>query len=159
MIDMMAAVSAFHSRAARALFRLRKFDAAGWRQLLANAEVLATYGPKRLRNRLKPLGRPIRTYDGTCAPACQRQRTNWLHGLPAMSDLCIESAFHRLSSPKRPKMAESSLFSAGGLPLTQAVPGNLRTGPGGHAGPLYGRTEHGRSRGARGRDSPGQERG
>ena len=49
-------------------------------------------------------------------------------------------------------MAESSLFSAGGhLPLTQAVPGNLRTGPGGHAGPLYGRTEHGRSRGARGR--------
>ena len=51
-------------------------------------------------------------------------------------------------------MAESSLFSAGGhLPLTQAVPGNLRTGHGGPAGPPYGRTEHGRSRGARGRTS------
>ena len=49
-------------------------------------------------------------------------------------------------------MAESSLFSAGGhLPLTQAVQGNLSTGPCGPAGPLYGRTEHGRSRGARGR--------
>ena len=149
---MMTATSAVHSWAARELFRLRKFAAAGWRQLLANAEVLATFGPTRLRSRLKPLGRPIGTYDGTCVPACQRQRTNWLHGLPAMSDLCIESAFHRSSSPKRPKMAESSLFSAGGhLPLTQAVPGNLRTGPGGPAGPLYGRTEHGRSRGARGR--------
>ena len=63
-------------------------------------------------------------------------------------------ALPSLSAPKRPKMAESSLFSAGGhLPLTQAVPGNLRTGPGGPAGPPYGRTEHGRSRGARGRTS------
>ena len=116
---MMTANSAVHSWAERALFRLRKFAAAGWRQFFANAEVLAPLSPTRLRSRLKPLGRPIRTYDGTCVPACQRQRTNWLHGLPAMSDLCIESAFHRSSSPKRPKMAESSLFSAGGhLPLT-----------------------------------------
>ena len=92
---MMTAISAVHSWAARALFRLRKFAAAGWRQLLANAEVLAPLSPTRLRSRSKPLGRPIRTYDGTCVPACQRQRTNWLHGLPAMSDLCIESAFHR----------------------------------------------------------------
>ena len=47
-------------------------------------------------------------------------------------------------------MAESGLLSAGGpLPLTKAVPGNLSTGPSGHAGPPYGRTEHGRSRGAR----------
>ena len=149
---MMTANSAVHSWAERALFRLRKFAAAGEHDRLANAEVLAPCGPTRLRSRLKPLGRPIRTYDGTCVPACQRQRTNWLHGLPAKSDLCIESAFHRSSSPKRPKMAESSLFSAGGhLPLTQAVPGNLRTGPCDPAGPLYGRTEHGRSRGARGR--------
>ena len=147
---MMTGISAVHSWAERALFRLRKFAAAGEHDRLANAEVLATFGPTRLRSRLKPLGRPIRTYDGTCVPACQRQRTNWLHGLPAMSDLCVESAFHRSSSPKRPKMAESSLFSAGGhLPLTQAVPGNPRTGPGGPAGPLYGRTEHGRFRGAR----------
>ena len=150
MTAMMTANSAVHSWAARALFRLRKFAAAGWRQFFANAEVLAPLSPTRLRSRLKPLGRPIRTYDGTCVPACQRQRTNWLHGLPAMSDLCIESAFHRSPAPKRPKMAESSLFSAGGpLRLAHAVPGNPRTGPGGHAGPLYGRTEHGRSRGAR----------
>ena len=60
----------------------------------ANDEVLATFGPTRPRSRSKPLGRPIGTYDGTCVPACQRQRTNWLHGLPAMSGLCIESAFH-----------------------------------------------------------------
>ena len=47
-------------------------------------------------------------------------------------------------------MAESGLLSAGGpLPLTKAVPGNLSTGPSGHARPPYGRTEHGRSRGAR----------
>ena len=92
---MMTANSAVHSWAERALFRLRKFAAAGWRQFFANAEVLAPLSPTRLRSRLKPLGRPIGTYDGTCVPACQRQRTNWLHGLPAMSDLCIESAFHR----------------------------------------------------------------
>ena len=92
---MMTANSAVHSWAARALFRLRKFAAAGEHDRLANAEVLATFGPTRLRSRSKALGRPIRTYDGTCVPACQRQRTNWLHGLPAMSDLCIESAFHR----------------------------------------------------------------
>ena len=49
-------------------------------------------------------------------------------------------------------MAELGLLSAGGpLPLTQAVPGNLSTGPSGHVRPPYGRTEHGRSRGARGR--------
>ena len=151
---MMTANSAVHYWAARALFRLRKFAAAGEHDRLANAEVLATFGPTSPRSRSKPLGRPIGTYDGTCVPACQRQRTNWLHGLPAMSDLCIESAFHRSSSQKRPKMAESSLFSAGGhLPLTWAVPGNPRTGPGGPAGPPYGRTEHGRSRGARGRSS------
>ena len=48
------------------------------------------------------------------------------------------------------RLADSSLFPSGGhLPLTQAVPGNLRTAPGGPAGPLYGRTEHGRFRGAR----------
>ena len=47
-------------------------------------------------------------------------------------------------------MAESGLLSAGApLPLTKAVPGNLSTGPSGHARPPYGRTEHGRSRGAR----------
>ena len=47
-------------------------------------------------------------------------------------------------------MTESGLLSAGGpLPLTQAVPGNLRTGPCGPVRPPYGRTEHGRSRGAR----------
>ena len=92
---MMTANSAVHSWAERALFRLRKFAAAGEHDRLANAEVLAPLSPTRLRSRLKPLGRPIRTYDGTCVPACQRQRTNWLHGLPAMSDLCIASAFHR----------------------------------------------------------------
>ena len=47
-------------------------------------------------------------------------------------------------------MAESGLLSAGGpLLLTQAVPGNLSTGPSGPVRPPYGRTEHGRSRGAR----------
>ena len=55
-------------------------------------------------------------------------------------------------------MAESGLLSAGDpLPLAQAVQGNLRTGPGGHAGPLYGRTEHGRFRGARGRAPRGRK--
>ena len=152
MTAMMTATSAVRSWAARALFRLRKFAAAGEHDRLANAEVLATFGPTRLRNRSKPLGRPIGTYDGTCVPACQRQRTNWLHGLPAMSDHLHCIGLPPLSSPKRPKTADSSLFPSGGhLPLPQAVPKNLRTGPGGPAGPLYGRTEHGRFRGARGR--------
>ena len=147
---MMTGNSAVHSWAARALFRLRKFAAAGEHDRLASAEVLATFGPTRLRSRSKPLGRPIGTYDGTCVPACQRQRTNWLHGLPAMSDHLHCIGLPPLSSPKRPKTADSSLFPSGGhLPLPQAVPKNLRTGPGGPAGPLYGRTEHGRFRGAR----------
>ena len=92
---MMTATSPVRSWAARALFRLRKFAAAGEHDRLANAEVLATFGPTRLRSRLKPLGRPIGTYDGTCVPACERERTKWCHSLPAKSDLCIESAFHR----------------------------------------------------------------
>ena len=51
-------------------------------------------------------------------------------------------------------MAESGLLSAGGpLRLTQAVPGNLSTGPSGPVRPPYGRTEHGRSREARHRIS------
>ena len=55
-------------------------------------------------------------------------------------------------------MTESGLLSAGGpLPLTQAVPGNLSTGPSGPARPPYGRTEHGRSRGASHRISVGGE--
>ena len=58
-------------------------------------------------------------------------------------------------------MAESGLLSAGGplpLPLTQAVPGNLSTGPCGPGGAPYGRTEYGRSRRSRGR-SPGDVKG
>ena len=56
-------------------------------------------------------------------------------------------------------MAESGLLSAGGpLPLTQAVPGNLSTGPCGPGGAPYGRTEYGRSRRSRGR-SPGVVKG
>ena len=55
-------------------------------------------------------------------------------------------------------MTESGLLSAGGpLPLTQAVPGNLSTGPCGPGGAPYGRTEYGRSRGARHRISGGME--
>ena len=51
-------------------------------------------------------------------------------------------------------MTESGLLSADGpLSLTQAVPGNLRTGPCGPVRPPYGRTEHGRSRGVRHRIS------
>ena len=67
--------------------------------------------------------------------------------------------------PDRPALdvASSSVlalaYSVGGhLPLTQAVPENLRTGPCGPAGPPYGRTEHGRSRRARGL-SPGEVKG
>ena len=45
---MMTAISAVHSWAARALLRLRKFAAAGWRQLLANAEVLSS--PKKTKD-------------------------------------------------------------------------------------------------------------
>ena len=149
---MITAVSPVLRYAARALFRFRKSAAAAWRWLGANAKMLAPFSPTRLRSHFKACRRPIRTYDGTRMPAWQRERTNWSHGLPAQSDHLHCIGLPSLSSPKRPKMAESSLFSAGGhLPLTQAVPGNLRTGPGGHAGPLYGRTEHGRFRGARGR--------
>ena len=100
---MMTGISAVHSWAARALFRLRKFAAAGEHDRLANAEVLAPLSPTRLRSRLKPLGRPIRTYDGTCVPACQRQRTNWLHGLPAKSDHGILSHSHRICPARRRK--------------------------------------------------------
>ena len=56
-------------------------------------------------------------------------------------------------------MTESGLLSAGGpLPLTQAVPGNISTGPCGPGGAPYGRTEYGRSRRSRGR-SPGVVKG
>ena len=152
---MMTANSAVHSWAERALFRLRKFAAAGEHDRLANDEVLATFGPTRPRSRSKPLGRPIGTYDGTCVPACQRQRTNWLHGLPAMSDHLHFVPLLRHLSRRGGEDGRFVTFplSGGHLPLTQAVPGNLRTGPGGPAGPPYGRTEHGRSRGARGRTS------
>ena len=107
---MITAISAVHSWAARALFRLRKFAAAGEHDRLANAEVLATFGPTRPRNRSKPLGRPIGTYDETCVPACQRQRTNWLHGLPAMSDLCIESAVRRSHRRGRRKWPNRAFY-------------------------------------------------
>ena len=56
-------------------------------------------------------------------------------------------------------MTESGLLSAGGpLPLTQAVPGNISTGPCGPGGAPYGRTEYGRSRRSRGR-SPAAVKG
>ena len=146
----MAAISAVHSWAARALLRLRKFVTDGWHDHARNTEMLVAFGPTRPRSRSKALGRPIGTYDGTCLPARERQRTNWCHGSTEKSDHCFQSAVHRSFRRGEAKMAESGLLSAGGpLPLTKAVPGNLSTGPSGHAGPPYGRTEHGRSRGAR----------
>ena len=61
-----------------------------------------------------------------------------------------------LSSASEAKMAEKGLLSAGDPPsFALAVPGNLRTGPCGPAGPPYGRTEHGRSRGVRHSNSRG----
>ena len=158
MTAMMTANSAVHSWAERALFRLRKFAAAGWRQLLANAEVLAPLSPTRLRSRLKPLGRPIRTYDGTCVPACQRQRTNWLHGLPAMSDLCIESAFHR-SHRRKGQRWPNRHFSPLGATFPSGGPGEPKNRS------VRSRQPSLRPDGAwtvprsAGTDSPGQERG
>ena len=66
---MIAVISAVRPWAARALFRLRKFAAAGEHDRHRHAEVLATFGPTRLRSRSTALGRPIGTYDGTCMPA------------------------------------------------------------------------------------------
>ena len=60
---MMTANSAVHSWAARALFGLRKFAAAGEHDRLANAEVLATFGPTiglgAVRNPLVGLSVPM----------------------------------------------------------------------------------------------------
>ena len=159
MIAMMTAISAVHSWAARAFFGLRKFAAAGEHDRIANAEVLATFGPTRLRSRSKPLGRPIGTYDGTCVPACQRQRTNWLHGLPAMSDLCIESAFHR-SHRRKAKDGRIVTFLRWGPPSPHSGgPGEPKNGSWRSRWPSLrpdGAWTVPRSAGT---DSPGQERG
>ena len=95
MTAVMAAISAVHSWAARALFRLRKFVADGWHDHARNTEMLVAFGPTRPRSRSKALGRPIGTYDGTCLPARERQRTNWCHGSTEKSDHCFQSAVHR----------------------------------------------------------------
>ena len=56
-------------------------------------------------------------------------------------------------------MAEKDLLSAGDPPsFALAVPGNLRMGPCGPAGPPYGRTEHGRSRRVRHSHPRGRKR-
>ena len=152
---MMTAISAVHSWAARALFRLRKFVADGWRDHARNTEMLVAFGPTRPRSRSKALGRPIGTYDGTCLPARERQRTNWCHGSTEKSDHCFQSAVRRSPARRRrrwPKRAFCPLVTPF---FSQAVPGNLRTGPCGPAGPPYGRTEHGRSRGVRHSNSRG----
>ena len=82
----MTAISAVHRKAARALFRFRKFIATGQHDLLAIVKMPAAFGPTRPRSRATSRGRPIRTYVGTVLPAWQPQKTNWCHGLTAESD-------------------------------------------------------------------------
>ena len=61
----MTAISAVHRKAARALFRFRKFIATGQHDLLAIVKMPAAFGPTRPRSRATSRGRPIRTYVGT----------------------------------------------------------------------------------------------
>ena len=82
----MTAISAVHRKAARALFRFRKFSRAGQHDLLAIVKMPAAFGPTRPRSRTTSRGRPIRTYVGTVLPAWQPQKTNWCHGLTDESD-------------------------------------------------------------------------
>ena len=82
----MTAISAVHRKAARALFRFRKFIATGQHDLLAIVKMPAAFGPTRPRSRATSRGRPIRTYVGTVLPAWQPQKTNWCHGLSAEND-------------------------------------------------------------------------
>ena len=106
----MTAISAVHSWAARALFRLRKFVADGWHDHARNTEMLAAFGPTRPRSRSKALCRPIGTYDGTCLPARERQRTNWCHGSTEKSDHCFQSAVRRSPARRRRRWPKRAFF-------------------------------------------------
>jgi hypothetical protein len=67
---------------------------------------------------------------------------------------CLEPTGQRAASiePRRPTMTEAHFGSAEGhFPYASAVPGNHWAGPCDPGGALYGRTECGRSRCARGR--------
>ena len=159
MTAVMAAISAVHSWAARALFRLRKFVADGWHDHARNTEMLVAFGPTRPRSRSKALGRPIGTYDGTCLPARERQRTNWCHGSTEKSDHCFQSAVHRSFRRGRrrwPNRAFCPLVapfpslrrSRGNFERVRAVPLALPTAGRSMDGPDGART-----------GSPGRERG
>ena len=84
----MTSISAVHRKAARALFRFRKFIATGQHDLFAIVKMPAAFGPTRPRSHATSRGRPIRTYVGTVLPAWQPQKTNWCHGLTAESENC-----------------------------------------------------------------------
>ena len=158
MTAMATATSAVRPWAARALFRLRRFDDAGWR---ARAEAPRCW----LRLAQQAIGAVRRPLAGLFVPimgrVCQRESDNGETGA--------------MVCRRRVTMAGSrqsiALIAAGGeddrigpfvrcgpLPLTQAVPGNISTGPCGPGGAPYGRTEYGRSRRSRGR-SPGVVKG
>ena len=151
---MATATSAVRPWAARALFRLRRFDDAGWR---ARAKAPRCW----LRLAQQGIGAGRRPLVGLSVPmmarVCQRESDNG----PTGAMVCR----------RRVTMAGSqqsiALIAAGGedgrigpfvrwwppSPHSGGLPGNLSTGPSGPVRPPYGRTEHGRSREARHRIS------
>ena len=104
-----------------------------------NTEMLVAFGPTRPRSRSKALGRPIGTYDGTCLPARERQRTNWCHGSTEKSDHCFQSAVRRRRSPacRRRRWPKRAFFlrplvcgdpPSFALPLARGGPGEPKNG-------------------------------
>ena len=91
---MMTAISAVHWQVARALLRFGQISRAAWHDLFGNAELQATFGPTRPRNRVKSCRRPIRTYVGTTLPAWQPLPINWRHGLTAESETSRPVGLH-----------------------------------------------------------------
>ena len=158
MTGMTAATSAVRLWAARALFGLRRFDDAGWR---ARAEAPRCW----LRLAQQDIGAVRRPLVGLSVPimarVCQRESDNgpnWCHGLPAKSDHGWSHQSIALIAAGGEDGRIGPFVRCGPLPLTQAVPRNISTGPCGPGGAPYGRTEYGRSRRSRGR-SPGDVKG
>ena len=142
----MTAISAVHQKTARAPFRFRKSAAAGRHDLFGNGKMPAAFGPTRPRSCAASRGRPIRTYVGTVLPAWQPQKTNWCHGLSAESDTCRPVGQHHCAAENARSVSFFPLWPPFYDSDGPGERGKLGTGPGGPAGPPYGRTEYGRSR-------------
>ena len=105
----MAAISAVHRKAARALFRFRKLIAAGWHDLSATSRCLprlAQLGHGAVQRVVVGLFVHMLARAGQRA-AWQPLPTNWCHGLTAESDTCRPVGQHHCAAEN----GRSSTFS------------------------------------------------